>query len=200
MNQPFFAEFPDGEVPAATPLLVVCRAGEVTVPPPAAAELPQSAITAALSETYKFGPGGVELTFDQAEFPVQADTVTARWYTADGFYVVGYDGVDLSATGPLCPGSSIETTPASFEFLTNDPTDDASGICGNLTNLAGPAAGVQACGDLLVYITEIPTSATGTLWGTLEIVSDDGTIIGMTSTVQSDVAATPTIDIAALCS
>ena len=58
---------------------------------------------------------------------------------------------------------------------------------------------MRPCGDTLAYITEIPTSVAGTLFGTVELFQPDGTLIGVTSTVASDAAAAPEIDLDALC-
>jgi hypothetical protein len=44
-------------------------------------------------------------------------------------------------------------------------------------------------------VTEIPLSAEGTLFGSLEQVLDDGTIQGMTSMVVADASQAPEINV-----
>jgi hypothetical protein len=57
--------------------------------------------------------------------------------------------------------------------------------------IAVAPSGVYACGSLLYYLTEIPTDATGNLWGTLEIGSGGGVWEGQTSETLIDLANTP---------
>ncbi len=59
-----------------------------------------------------------------------------------------------------------------------------------MPKLADPPSGVDACGPLLYYLTEIPVETTGMLFGTLEIVMP-GDPQGQTSQAESDIAAAP---------
>ena len=61
--------------------------------------------------------------------------------------------------------------------------------------LAVPPAGVMICGEDVPYVTEIPAETEGTLYGTIEVFREDGTIIGLTSTAVSDAAAQPEVDL-----
>ena len=50
------------------------------------------------------------------------DEVTAEWYSADGFFVVVFAGLDLANTGPLCPGASVDLGGSNFQFIANAET------------------------------------------------------------------------------
>jgi len=85
-------------------------------PEPTATEepvmLPVSMVSAVLGEgdfnTYKISlPGMAPLDFEDSDLPALPGSVTAQWFTSGGFYVVAYSGLDLEASGPLCPGNSI---------------------------------------------------------------------------------------------
>ena len=171
-------------------------AAEATsVPPtqPASVTRAETSIVATLGRAYKFGPAGREVPTPE-ELPLAPGSVEARWYQAEGRYVVYYAGLDLSQTGPLCPGNSIMTT-AGFEHITNGPS--APGACVGTTMLAGPDEGVRLCGDMVLYWTRIPVSAEGVLYGTVERFVGDDTFVGATSVVRTNLAETPTVDLSA---
>ena len=149
-----------------------------------------SLVTATLNQTYKVTPGQPTVAPTPAELPVPAGNVQALWYQHDGRYIVVYAGLDLDQSGPLCPGNSIQTA-AGFEHISNAPTEP--GACSGVPILAGADAGVRIRGALAFYLTEIPTTAEGTLYGTVERY-DDGVIVGLTSTAQTNLAATPELD------
>jgi hypothetical protein len=117
--------------------------------------------------------------------------VEANWYRSAGVYVIAFGGLDLAETGPLCPGTSVQTG-AGFEHVTNSPTEE--GACEGAENLAGPEAGVRTCGPLLLYISEIPENTEGDLFASLEVYQEDGTIIGVTGVAEADMSAAPEID------
>ena len=160
-------------------------------PAPASFSLADTPIVASLTITYKVGPAG-SMVPTAAELPAPSGSIEARWYQADGRYVVYYSGLDLSASGPLCPGNSIRTT-TGFQHITNAPT--ASGACAGAQNLAGSGEGVRLCGDQVLYATRIPVDLEGDLFGTVERFLPDGTIIGLTSMVRTDRARTPSVDL-----
>lgn len=117
-------------------------------------------------------------------------SVEAHWYQWDGQYIVLYRGYDAEDRMAICPGNSIETSPDSFEFVSNSPfLLPAEDICAD-AQLAGPDRGVRACGSLLYYLTEIPTTAEGNLYGTLE-QNDGNGWQGQTSSAPADLANTP---------
>jgi hypothetical protein len=54
---------------------------------------------------------------------------------------------------------------------------------------------VKTCGALVFYVTDIPTNIEGQLFGTVERFSADGTVVGVTGGVPTNVGATPAIDL-----
>jgi len=100
-----------------------------------------------------------------------------------------YRGWDASDGTEICAGNSWRPDGGIFQNITNSPhIGDANQICIGTAGIAEAPSGAYACGSLLYYVTEIPTSATGNLWGTLEI--GDGDWAGQTSETQIDLAAT----------
>jgi hypothetical protein len=123
------------------------------------------------------------LAFEESELPAAPGAVTAQWYTSGGRYVVAYVGLDLSETGSLCPGNSI-LTGAGFSNVSNAPTEE--GACEGFTTLTtDPEVGSIVCQGSLLYVTAIPSDQQGMLYGTLEALTGDGALIGLTSAVQS---------------
>jgi len=108
----------------------------------------------------------------------------AHWYQWDGLYVVLYRGYDATDLSPLCPGNSIETS-TGFANISNAPYPaDQAAACTGAPNITDNAA---SCGSLLYYVTEIPTTNIGNLWGTLELSTSEG-FVG-----QTTMGGTPTI-------
>ncbi len=127
------------------------------------------------------------------DLPDGLQTVTARWYRGGGRLILVYQGLDLSVSGPVCPGNSIFTT--QFEFISNSPT--APGACdgdpsGSLA-LAGPDAGVRICAGLVSYITEIPDDIAGVVFATINLFPDTGPALGITVSTPTS-AGIPEID------
>jgi len=101
----------------------------------------------------------------------------AHWYQWDGLYVVLYRGYDATDLSPLCPGNSIETS-TGFANISNAPYPaDQAAACTGAPNITDNAA---SCGSLLYYVTEIPTTNIGNLWGTLELSTSEG-FVGQTT-------------------
>jgi len=191
---------PPSVTPVPPPPTATTRPTDTPVPPtpeptvtpttaPAAEELPTTPSKAVLGAdpqmTYKVDMATFEeLDFDESELPVPPGTVEAHWYTSGGRYVVAFVGLDLSATGPLCPGSSI-LTDQGFEFVSNAPTEE--GACEGFTTLtADPEVGPSVCQGTVLYVTAIPSEKEGSLFGSIEMLADDGAaIIGLTSTAES---------------
>ena len=162
---------------------------------PPAGGFPPTPLLANLTEAYKVAAGqAVPFAVDQ--LPVRPGAVQAQWYQSLGRYVVAYLGWSLEETGPLCPGNSIQTA-AGFLHVSNAPTAD--GACAGATTLAGPDVGVRGCGELVVYVTAIPSNLSGNLFGTIERYEKDGSIIGLTSVVAAEPSAAPELDLDALC-
>lgn len=158
---------------------------------PEAFSLPDTTVSASLTTTYKVpDPQGSGPSDD--ELPVASGAVVARWYQSGGKYVVHYQGLSLAESGPLCPGNSISTD-SGFLHISNAPTE--AGACTGATTLVPPPTGVKLCGELVLYLTDIPADLAGELFGTIEIYLADGTIIGLTSMATADAAAAPEIDL-----
>lgn len=144
---------------------------------------------------YKFIAGQpVQVGLD--ELPFEPGSVEAHWYQADGSYVVLYRGLDAGAIAPLCPGNSIQTA-AGFQNVSNSP--NAAGGCADTVPAPPAGVGVQACGEHLVYVTAIPVTAAGNLYGTVEAFDASGALLGMTSVAVANAAGTPTIDLGSFC-
>jgi hypothetical protein len=117
-------------------------------------------------------------------------SVEVNWYQWDGFYVALYRGWDAEADSPICAGNSILTS-AGLEHVSNSPhMGAADDVCSDVPKLADPPAGVYACGSLLYYRTEIPVTADGELFGTLEF-NDGSGFAGQTASGPADPENTP---------
>lgn len=148
--------------------------------------IPATPVATFLSQAYLFGSEQGPAGADQLPFPV--NTVTAHWYQSDGFYVVVYGA--LAPEQALCPGNSIQTT-SGFEFVSNAPLGGAD--CSFAPTLAEAPNGVVTCNRVVSYVTLIPAGTEGTLFGTIELMTD-GLGVGLTSQVLADPANMPEID------
>lgn len=159
----------------------------------AAGVIPETPLAATLDQTYKVAADGSPGIPTPNELPVQPGSVEAWWYVSGDRYVVLYAGVSLTDTEPFCPGNSIQIGSA-FENISNSPTGQG-GCPGRLgENLAGAGAGVQACGPLLLYVTEIPADAEGTLYGSIEALRGTD-LVGLTSSVATADGEAPEIEL-----
>ncbi len=147
------------------------------------AELPPTSVVVAIDRPYRYEAEGSLPIEDLSELPIAPGAVTARWYMFRGWYVVVFEGLDLEATGPVCPGISIfnhATYPV--EHVSYSPT--AEGACdddgaGRVPPARG-AARVRACGGLVSYVTQIPADLAGVLYANLVVFPGDGTAVGLT--------------------
>jgi hypothetical protein len=176
---------------------VVVQPSNTPVPPtpePTATEtpepvmLPVSMVSAPLGDgdfnQYKVElPGMLPLDFEESELPASPGSVTANWFTSGGFYIVGYYGLDIETSGALCPGNSIMTG-GTWLHVSNAPTEE--GACEGFPTLTDdPEVGPVICHDTLFYRTAIPSDLQGTLYGTLEMLDDEGNLVGITSQAES---------------
>lgn len=157
------------------------------------------------------GTGGTGGATQVAETPVTAvlqpynmggaalftpGTVEAHWYQWNGLYVVLYRGFDASAGTQICAGNSINVG-GTFGNVSNSPyLGTADEICNGAPKIAESPSGVFSCGSLLYYVTEIPTTSVGELFGTLELgppppPPPPANFVGQTSNVTSDIDNTP---------
>jgi hypothetical protein len=189
---------PPTEAPTDTP-----EPEPTAVPTEAPApELPETPVRAVLGADPRQGSKFIIATgqfveFEASELPVAPGTVEAHWYIAGDRYLVAYVGVDLEATGPLCPGNSIRT-PQAFEHVSNAPT--AEGACEGFTTLTDdPEVGPRVCHGILLYVTAIPSDAQGVLFGTINKLTEDGSaIMGLTSTAPT-AAGMPEVEVEGFC-
>lgn len=169
--------------------------------PPEPKGLPDTPISAVLgvepNTTYKVELGTfAALSFEESDLPAVPGEVTARWYIAGDRYVVAYAGFDYAEGDFLCPGNSI-LTGAGFLHVSNAPTEE--GACEGFTTLTtDPEVGPIVCQGSLLYVTAIPSDQQGMLFGTLEALSEDGALIGLTSAVESSLDI-PLIDLEEFC-
>jgi hypothetical protein len=151
-------------------------------------QLPDTPVTALLgvepNTTYKVDlPSFQALAVEEGDLPAAPGQVEARWYKSGERYVVAYSGLNYIEGDFLCPGNSIFTA-SGFLHVSNAPTDE--GACEGFPTLTSdPDVGPRVCQGELVYMTAIPSSLQGMLFGTLEALTEDGDLVGLTSSVQS---------------
>lgn len=143
-------------------------------------------------------------TYDTSKAPFDAskvgglgpDSVNVQWFRGSGgTWIAWYVGL-CNATAAVCPGNSIKVGSA-FQDVSNSPA--APGGCtGDEEFLATPPAGLQVCnGAFFMYVTKIPNTAKGTLYASVEKGQPDGSIVGITSTVETSAGPKtgPTLDL-----
>mgnify|MGYP001822629676 CR=1 FL=1 len=130
--------------------------------------------------------------FDALVMGFDVDEVEAQWYRSNGFYVVVYEGLDLEATGPLCPGASIQLPTGVFDHVSNAPTSGAD--CSTFTTLTSdPDVGVLVCDGVVSYRSAIPAGTEGDLFGSIERAFNGG-YMGITAITPAS-AGIPEIDL-----
>lgn len=188
----------DGETTAtATPSATATTAATATptataTDEPAAGPDSRPATQAQMALDNTYNTAG---TFDPQVMGIGPDDVRAQWYQADGFYVVVFDGLDLNATGPICPGASVQIASGAWEWVSNAPAPGAD--CTSFSTLTtDPDVGVLVCQGVVSYRTAIPASATGNLYGTIERLVPGG-YMGLTS-ITPTTGTIPEVDLAIL--
>ncbi len=162
---------------------------------PPVGNFPETRVSANLTIGYKVDPSGRPVVFEPAELLAEIASIQAQWYQSGGVYVLVYEGLSIEETGPICPGNSIKTA-TGFLHLSNSPT--APGACLD-TGIREPPVGLRECGEVVAYVTAIPTDVSGNLFGTIARFEPDGSIVGLTSFVPADAGAAPEVDLEALC-
>lgn len=114
---------------------------------------------------------------------ITTDDVYLYWYrdAADGNYLAVYAGPGIAGSEglALCPGNSIAAP--DFAHVSNTPVE-----AGSCEGFPTEAASIQVCsGSVWIYRTAIPGELEGTLYGSLEWNSADGTIKGLTSQFET---------------
>jgi len=181
----------------ATPIATPAPTGSPTTTPAASETFPATPVVATLDIAYDSSGA----PFDPAKvgglIPGQ---VQGSWYRSAGFYVVVYATVELTETGSLCPGNSIETA-SGYEFVSNAPT--APEACtGQESTLAPPPVGVRFCSSLasgaFAYLTAIPATTEGVLYASIERAQPGGSIVGITGRAATTAGPAPEVDLEAL--
>lgn len=162
----------------------------------APAPLPQSSVVSPVDGGYKFGTEQGPATSD--DLPFDLGSIEVHWFKAGDRLAAVYIGLDLDATGPLCPGNSIFTG-AIWEHISNAPSPgaDCTGAPTILDSVAG-VSGVQTCEGLVSYMTDIPSDLDGDLFGSVEIYDPAGAHKGASGFVTALAADIPEIDPATL--
>ena len=130
-------------------------------------DLPEATFSYPLRMAFTYGVNGFfprELT----DMPEYLQGVRAEWYKGGGRMIVVYRGLDLDASGPVCPGNSLNPSgTTSFDFISNSPTSE--GACDTDPDIiyAPDDAGVRICDGVVSYITLIPDDAEGFLYATI---------------------------------
>ncbi len=185
---------PATEAPTTEAATTTAAPTTTTVPEPMAPVLPPTSVTGLVDMPYKWGNEIGEATQDELPFPL--GTIEAHWYLAGDRYAVVFVGLDLEASGPLCPGASI-MTPTAFEHVTSSPSPGAS--CeGSAATIVGQPQGTQICGGVVSYLTDIPAGMLGTLYASIELYPGTGTYYGASSMADADPDNMPEIDPAVL--
>jgi hypothetical protein len=153
-------------------------------------ELKATTVFAPLSQAYKQNADGSAGTPSASELPAPAGSVVVLWYETDDTWVAVFKGLDASA--PVCPGTSLETSPGTFNHVSNSPTEE--GACEGIPSagIAKAPQGVRVCDGVAFYVTRIPVDTPGSLWASFQ-VTQDGAAVGLTGAVKPEGEA-PQID------
>lgn len=169
-----------------------------TVTPAGPPELPATPVVGAFTAPFKWGEENGEATVEELGF--DPSTIEVHWYrdTAAGRWIAVFVGLDLEATGPLCPTSSFFGDGAqgsSFFGTSATPSADCEASPAGLIDAA--EGGVRVCEGVVSLLTLVPTSQSGQLFGGLEIYPEGGTFYGVGGSVEADQDA-PAVDAATL--
>jgi hypothetical protein len=121
-------------------------------------ELPATPVLAPLAESFALdGPDVVDV--DPSDFPVAPGSVEARWYQADGRYVVLLTGGFEDGPEGLC----VNIWSGDTRFSAFFPT--AAGACSGAPEreILPRNSAIRRCGPLLFFVTDIPADRERTL-------------------------------------
>lgn len=180
-----------GEDAASTTEAANGSTTSTTTPPPTAP--PETAPPAAAGVPVARVGGAGPNADDELSVWAEDHDLTVEWYAGDGVMVAVYRGLPLD--GPaLCLTNALETVAfTEFEGQTMAPT--AEGGCEGGTFAEGS---LEACRDVFVYTTAIPTAAPASrLFANVQLWTD-GSIDADLSSLEFLEAAAPPYDPAAL--
>jgi hypothetical protein len=154
--------------------------------------LPQSGVSAPLDRPYGFNADQSSRQAPPGEYPFPVNSVTARWYQSDGFYVVYFE--DFPLDEPLCPGASIQLATGGFANAGNSPTGE--GGCEGVPTLKEPPVGPYICGDgLVLFRTAVPIETQGELFASTNRQQNDGSGAGVLGHAPANASEAPEVDL-----
>lgn len=193
-------------VPTATTEVVVSTtmatttttAAATTTLPAGPPELPDTPVVAVFGTPYKWGAENGDATVEELGFDPAG--IEAHWYrdAGAGRWIAVFAGLDLAATGPVCPTSSFFGDGAqgsSFFGTAAAPGADCDAAPAGIMN--PDEGGVSVCEDVVSLLTLIPTGRAGQLFAGLEVYPEGGTSYAVGGYVVADQSA-PAIDPATL--
>jgi hypothetical protein len=187
----------------------------------ATADLPETPL-AATFEAFGLDAEGEETAFDPSRLPVDPHSVEARWYVADGRYVLflagpGPDQIRhlcvnaqsnhhwwlFATTEGACAGAHSEALdrggtsrcgPLVFDLTRGWVFATREGQCYGGLDETMDGSGIRRCGSLVLYVTDIPADGERPLWA--RVLSFHGTdVIGVFSVVDTSAGPAPEIDL-----
>jgi hypothetical protein len=177
---------PGGAAAGALGLVIMlatsgCGAGAV--------EVPETPVTAPLAEAFALrATDGTVVSVEDSDYPVEPGTLEARWYTADGRYVLLLAGKPMEASRRLCVQAWSAAISAYF------PT--AEGACEGAPEdqILGGDSAVKRCGPLAFFLTHIPAEPGREL--AANVVRFRGEIIVFVASLITEVRETaPSLDL-----
>ena len=132
-------------------------------------DLPRSPLRAPLRGVFSYATNE---NLEPSDAPEGLQEVFAAWYRGDGRLIVVFEGLDLDATGPVCPGAAAFVE-GRLESRTVAPT--SAGACDGEPNqqaIAPSDAGVRICDGLVAYVTTIPDDTEGDLYAEINALAD----------------------------
>jgi hypothetical protein len=182
---------PTTSPPVASPTVLISPS-PVASPSPSAVVLPATPLRAVLDRPFA-SQGQV---FDKAKMGgLGPGDLVGQWYQDGSWFIVAYIGLDLAASGPMCPGNSLQVGNG-FQYVSNAPT--AAGACEGVTTLQPPPIGPRLCGRQVLYRTAIPASARGILWSSINRQLGGGAYVGLSGLIDGATGTAPMINLEAL--
>lgn len=121
-------------------------------------EIPETPVVAPLAEGFAL-EGPDEVAVDPSDLPVAPGSLEARWYQADGRYVVLLAGAFENSPTRLC----VNIWGGDTRFYAFFPT--AAGACSGAPEgeIMPEGSAIKRCGPLLLFLTGIPADVERTL-------------------------------------
>ncbi len=161
------------------------------IPPGAVAigngKLPATPVSVPMRETFR----SQRRAYDAELLGLRPGQVTAAWYRMNDFWAVHFRGLKQLTGAGKCAVAALET-PGGRQFVTDSPYGQDA--CTGFTDTALPPGSLFRCTDnTIVYKTQIPISAQGTLFAALGKEMIDGSVEGIAGRTPADTAHVPRI-------